>query len=74
MPAGVGCVSEFGSGGVTSGYSPQKPFGLKYRQEALHWRTDSTRKPELEGMSWRKILSQHDMRSTEAYPHGYGEG
>jgi hypothetical protein len=31
------------------------------------------RKPKLEGMSWRKILSQHDMRSAEAYPHGYGE-
>jgi len=32
-----------------------------------------TREPKLEGMSWRKILSQHDMRSAEAYPHGYDE-
>jgi hypothetical protein len=24
-------------------------------------------------MNWRKILSQHDMRNTEAYLHGYGE-
>jgi len=24
-------------------------------------------------MRWCKILSQHDMRSAEAYPYGYGE-